>query len=186
MSPSERVLPGSAGADLVETARELSASALASGGSLRLRVNGASMLPLLRPGDVVWVEPVEEAALRLGDVVLVRRAADFVTHRLVERTPDEWIAKGDNLAAPDPAVSGQDILGRVYHVERAGRRIEENRSGWKPLNRRIGRLAASQYAIWKALRHRPVRAARLQAALPRLINVLFRLGRRFFMLAGGS
>jgi len=186
VSPFDEAAPFGAGAGLVETARELSASALASGGSLRLRVNGASMAPLLRPGDVVWVEPVEEAALRLGDVVLVRRAADFVTHRLVERTPDGWIAKGDNLAAPDPAVSGQDILGRVYHVERAGRRIEENRPGWEPLSRRMGRLAAFQYTVWKALRRRPGRAAWLGPALARMVNVLFRLGRSFLMLAGGS
>lgn len=154
----------------VETALELSADALASGEGLRLRVNGLSMRPLLQPEDVIWVEAVAEQDLDIGDIVLVRRPADFVTHRLVERTSQGWIAKGDNLPMPDPPVAGTDILGRVTALERGGRR-----RNWQQPEVRLARLAGLQYALWKRLQGRPAWAARWS-------NRLFRLGRSLLVV----
>ncbi len=60
-----------------------------------LPVQGQSMEPLLRVGDVVAVVccPLDE--VRVGDLICFQRGADKVLHRLVERRADAWYEKGD-------------------------------------------------------------------------------------------
>lgn len=50
----------------------------ASAPLLRLRVRGDSMVPLLRPGDAVWVEPVMPSALKWGGLVVVQREGSWI------------------------------------------------------------------------------------------------------------
>lgn len=110
----------------------------ASGPLLRLRVRGRSMAPLLRPGDTVWMEPAAPSSLKRGDLVVVQRAGEWVTHRLVARSGNRWHTKGDNLRYPDPPVTGQAILGRVVAIERNGLRIELQGHRWRMINRALG------------------------------------------------
>ncbi|MFP4393664.1 MAG: hypothetical protein ACLFTI_00230 [Anaerolineales bacterium] len=80
---------------------------------VRLRVRGASMAPTLRPGDVVMVEPITDAALRLGDWVLVRGERENYLHRYVGRRADRVLTKGDAHRRLDPPWSPAAIRGRV-------------------------------------------------------------------------
>lgn len=89
--------------------------------SLRLRVNGISMSPLLQTGDYVIVEPVLASALRVGDVIAFRYNRDTITHRIVSRTPQGFLTLGDNFRKLDPLVVPEMILGRVSAVEKNGR-----------------------------------------------------------------
>ena len=52
-------------------------------GSMRLRVQGSSMWPTLRPGDQVTVEPVTIDDLRTGDWVLLRGPSGLFLHRFL-------------------------------------------------------------------------------------------------------
>jgi hypothetical protein len=80
---------------------------------VRMRVRGASMAPTLRPGDVVMVEPITDAALRLGDWVLVRGERENYLHRYVGRRVDRVLTKGDAHRRLDPPWPPAAIRGRV-------------------------------------------------------------------------
>jgi signal peptidase I len=111
---------------------ELAAEILRSFGGLRLRTTGASMLPAVWPGDVLFVrrhDPVEAVP---GDVILFWCSGRLVAHRVVARTigPDgvQWITRGDSLAGRDPAVSKDQVLGCVTAIERGARRLSLRQS----------------------------------------------------------
>ena len=84
------------------------------------RIEGDSMLPVLKDGDLVLINPC--ADLSVGDVVLVRhpfKQSVKIVKRIAEILPDEkYFLVGDN--APEStdsrsfgAVSVKDILGKA-------------------------------------------------------------------------
>ena len=91
---------------------------------LRLRVNSGSMRPGLHIGDWVVVDKITTQDLKLGDLVIIRREQDLVTHRLVRANSRGWWVKGDWLGSLDPFVKSGVIWGRVGQIERAGRVID--------------------------------------------------------------
>jgi len=65
---------------------ELAAEVLHNFGRLRLRATGASMLPVVWPGDTLLVQSHDSAAVLPGDMVLFRRYGRLVAHRVVSRS----------------------------------------------------------------------------------------------------
>ncbi|NJL35113.1 MAG: hypothetical protein HC893_16245 [Chloroflexaceae bacterium] len=106
-------------------ALQMACTRLQQGQSLVVRVQGNSMLPLLRPGDVVRVEPVSINGIRSGDVLLVAYPHTLLMHRLIAHTAHGWQTKGDNRSLPDAPVPAPAIVGRVVAVQR--------QSHWHPL-----------------------------------------------------
>jgi signal peptidase I len=106
--------PASAAAAL---AKEL----LSGFGRLNLRVTGTSMLPALRPGDVIEFDARGSTQAEPGDVVLYRRDESLVVHRVLARDNDCLITQGDSLAAPDATVPLADVLGRAVVLNRGNR-----------------------------------------------------------------
>lgn len=104
---------------------ELLRSVLAKGKCCRFRVKGFSMSPFIRDGDVVTVAPLGSSALGLGDVVVFVsvRGGGPVIHRVVGKSDDSYLLKGDNLPDSDGTVPLANILGYIKAVERNGRRI---------------------------------------------------------------
>jgi signal peptidase I len=100
----------------------LATKALASFGRLDLRVGGTSMLPAIRPGDVVAFQALDaEDVSNPGDIVLFRRGGSLVAHRVVARTRAGLLTQGDSLGAPDPEVAHVDVIGRGVGLKRNGR-----------------------------------------------------------------
>ena len=99
---------------------DLAADVIRGFGTLRLRVNGFSMLPSIWPGDVVSVSTVDRDPYQPGDVVLYTRNGRLFVHRLVEMTGEAAVTRGDALPDPDPPVRSEDLLGRVVSIERRG------------------------------------------------------------------
>jgi phage repressor protein C with HTH and peptisase S24 domain len=88
-----------------------------------VRVSGPSMVPTLRPGDLVIAR--HGAAVRPGDVVLARFRSSpdrLVLKRAVRPVDGGWYVASDNAAAAgDSAVHGAaDVLGRVVLRLRRG------------------------------------------------------------------
>ena len=117
---------GSAPADTaaaLKTRCELAAEVLRSFGSLRFAATGWSMLPTVWPGDTLVVERVTQDQVHVGDVVLVGREGRLCAHRVVSiaegRGSAHWITQGDAMPAPDRAVIGSELLGRVAYLIRA-------------------------------------------------------------------
>lgn len=99
----------------------LVASVLQSGGCVRMRVFGASMLPSLWPGDVLIVEGSAPEKFVPGEIALVLRDGNFRAHRVVAQAGEQWITKGDAMPENDPVAELSELLGRVVSVERNGR-----------------------------------------------------------------
>ncbi|RWX47451.1 signal peptidase I [Candidatus Electrothrix aarhusensis] len=103
-------------------ALELIRVLLQQGVTVRLRVSGISMLPLISEGDLVEVSPVEEKKLRRGDIVFFcdQQENPFI-HRLhrCQSDLDNVLlvqTKGDACAWYDPAIPINRVLGRVQRI----------------------------------------------------------------------
>ena len=107
---------------------ELAETALRNFGSLRLQANGFSMLPSVRPGDLLLIHRSEIGDIALGDIVLYAREGKLVVHRVIARMagPEgtRLITKGDALPSEDSAVSATELLGKVCLIFRGGECIE--------------------------------------------------------------
>ncbi len=114
--------------------------AAGAGGCLRLTVTSGSMLPLLRSGEVVVVQPIEPRALQPGVVIVVQRGEAWITHRLVAIDERGWHTRGDNARYADAAVGAEDIVGLVIAIERGDQTIDLQQARWRALERRINRL----------------------------------------------
>lgn len=116
---------------------ELFLEVLRSTGQAKLALTGASMLPSIRPGDVVEVRRESVGEISPGDVVLCARQGGFFAHRVVEKRAGSertvLITRGDALLAPDPPVAPEEVLGRVTAILRGGRRLELRLTPWRRL-----------------------------------------------------
>ena len=104
------------------------AAALERRGRVSLRVQGTSMLPWVRPGDIASIRRVSADAIRCGHVVLFRRKSQLFVHRIIEKRgavgAAQFRAKGDAHPTCDGLVEQQELLGRVVRLYRRGRRID--------------------------------------------------------------
>ena len=90
-------------------------------GRLRLRVGGSSMLPAIRPGDILEVRARRACGIRPGSVVLFERGGRLFAHRVVGNEGGALVTRGDALADADAAIGDAELLGEVIAVERNGR-----------------------------------------------------------------
>lgn len=101
---------------------ELAAELLRTTGRLRPKVEGFSMFPEIRPGDVLPVERVEPLRTGKGEVVLCRCGTSLRAHRLAGKLGDgarvAFVTRGDSLVRDDASVPPEQIPGRVTTVER--------------------------------------------------------------------
>jgi hypothetical protein len=115
---------------------ELAADVLRSSGRLRLRVNGWSMLPSVRPGDTLVIEQVSGHEIAEGDIVLFSRDLRLFVHRVVDRRNETSIVtRGDAMRVSDSPINENELLGRVVMLLRNGSLIEPRRrlSLWERL-----------------------------------------------------
>lgn len=121
------------------------ATALERRGRVSLRVQGASMLPWVRPGDIANIRRVPTDAIRCGDVVLFRRENRLFVHRIIEKSgapgAAQFRAKGDAHPTCDGLIEQQELLGRVVRIYRGGRRIELDAPGQIALGLLISQLS---------------------------------------------
>ena len=110
------------------------------GDKIRLRVISDSMAPLLKVGDTVIVFPNSPAVLRRGDVIVVWRNEEFITHRLVTRRHDLWFTKGDRFRHMDPPIKKEAVLGKVIAVQSGDVFLNFRKPRWIVNNRIDGIL----------------------------------------------
>jgi len=94
----------------------LALSATATGSLLWAPVRGASMTPLLRPGDQVLIDL--SRPWRCGDVVVIGSQRGLVVHRIVALAGANVITKGDAVEHCDQGVNSAAIVGVVIRVRR--------------------------------------------------------------------
>jgi signal peptidase I len=119
--------------------------------TMRLRVDGDSMHPWLRKGDIVLVQCVDPGSISKGDVIVVRSAGAFVTHRIVASGLDGWYTKGDNALRLDRPVQPEMIVGRVVTIERNGKNRSFQGRFWDRMGRLIAGLSWREAALYSWL-----------------------------------
>jgi hypothetical protein len=129
-----------------------------AGRTSRVPVQGTSMAPLLRPGDVAFVAH-GRARLWPGDLLAYRAGDRVVVHRLLRRRGASLRLAGDNRPEADAPVPPGAVLGRVVAFERGGV-VRGLRS---PLARALGWTVAAAF---------PLRRRRLLRRLPRALAAL--------------
>jgi signal peptidase I len=124
---------------------ELAEEVIRRFGSVRLRVQGTSMMPAIRPGDTIEVERTHPREIAPGEIVLYTRDGRFFAHRVTRRSQTaqgtQLVTQGDRLQAPDAPITARELLGRVAFIERGRRRV--------PPRVRIG---AMERAVGRVLR----------------------------------
>jgi len=87
---------------------------------------GMSMRGTFRPGDCLIVEGTSLCHMRSGDVIVFRGTdnegrTSEVVHRVVRIALGGLVVQGDNSAALDNVLVGQErLVGKVTHIERNG------------------------------------------------------------------
>jgi signal peptidase I len=95
---------------------------LCQGITVRVRVSGNSMQPLLQGGEIVEIEPLQKVkSLQLGDILfLCDRYGNPLVHRLIWRRSRNgqiyFLTKGDACMNFDGFISRNNIVGRVQQV----------------------------------------------------------------------
>jgi hypothetical protein len=110
---------------------------LQAGADARFEVSGRSMMPLIRPGDVVRVRRPRGESPALGDVVAVKGmpGGGLLVHRVVRLRDGRFLLRGDNTTMANGEYAADEVLAVVDEVERDGRGVWFG-AGWS------GRLVA--------------------------------------------
>ena len=108
---------------------ELLCDSLRSFGTLRLQVNGWSMLPTIWPGDTVIVSPTNFNQITPGKIALFRRGDRFFVHRVLSKDniKKEILSRGDAMPRTDPPFVSSELLGEVQFIVRNGKQMEPSR-----------------------------------------------------------
>jgi len=104
--------------------RDLMKTSLQRGLPFRFQALGGSMSPLIRAGDVVFVNPIQPGEPVVGQVVAFIHPVNclLLIHRVIHRQGSVLLMQGDNMGGRnDGQVPLENILGCVARVNRNGR-----------------------------------------------------------------
>lgn len=141
-------------------------------------VRGFSMKPFIRDGDVLTIAPLAGRLPEVGEVVafIQPESGRLAIHRVVSRTPEGWMLRGDNCPESDGLVPQENLLGRVTAVERSGREI---RIGLGVERGLIGALNRGRaWMLLKSAARLPLRAAGFALRRVQSLRVYRVLGRK--------
>jgi len=100
---------------------ELIREVIARGGHLEISAVGSSMSPAILPGEGLVLSPLRAGEPRPGQVALCSRAGRLIAHRVVERSENRLVTRGDACEVDDPVVAGEEVLAVVREVRRSPR-----------------------------------------------------------------
>lgn len=93
-------------------------SEISAGRSVRFKVKGSSMYPLLRDGkDEVTLSPIQKEPAVL-DIVLFRYRGKHILHRIVSIKGSTYTIQGDGIYLSCETCTRKDILGIVTEIHR--------------------------------------------------------------------
>jgi signal peptidase I len=102
--------------------KEIGFRLLAEGKTIRVKAEGYSMYPSIRPGSVIYIEPIEPYSVLVpGEIIAWKKETGFVVHRFVRVYELEnlkyFVTRGDSSLGEDEPVLFEQIAGRVVKVE---------------------------------------------------------------------
>jgi len=95
---------------------------LKDGRTTLFKMNGNSMFPVLKDGDVGMVQQCDPEKLRIGDIVVFKSRDKFVAHRLIKiqkkGTLTFFTARGDKNPINDPPFTAEALAGQIIQFTR--------------------------------------------------------------------
>lgn len=103
------------------------------GATATFRVKGYSMRIFLEhERDLVTLKSPNKEDLKVGDVVLAEdMSRHFVLHRIIARTNNNLVLKGDGNIRGIETCTTDDVIGVATHFYRKGRQKPDSVDGWK-------------------------------------------------------
>ena len=141
-----------------KTIRDIGFSMLDEGKTIRIRADGYSMFPAIRPGYIIYIEPIsaEEAPVP-GEIIAWKRDTGFVVHRLIRIEKDGgriwYITRGDSCKYEDKPVLKGQVAGRVIRAEDIS--AKRNRTGNELVSK--PRYLYNRLLVWLIIRLRRLR-----------------------------
>lgn len=86
---------------------------LLEGSTVRIAVNGQSMLPFFRSGSTITLRPIKEGDIRKYNVVMADAGDSFVVHRIIEVKEESVTLLGDGNYLGTERVARDKIYGIV-------------------------------------------------------------------------
>lgn len=104
---------------------EILRAVLQKGAPVRFQVQGFSMSPFIKNKDAVTLSPLKRKKPGLGHIIafVQEETGGLCIHRVVGKKRDSYVTKGDNVFEMTECVPGENVLGFVTGVERAGRKV---------------------------------------------------------------
>lgn len=126
--------------------RDIGFTLLSEGKTIKVKANGYSMYPSVKPGSVIYIEPLGDAENpSAGEVLAWKRDSGFIVHRLV-RSYEEggrtlYVTRGDSCTSEDSPFFSEHIAGRVVRIENPdGKLVLPHRYEFKKPNYRFNRF----------------------------------------------
>lgn len=106
---------------------------IADGLSVRIRMKGYSMRPLLREErDTVVLQGCVASELKRGDIVLFRYRGQHILHRILHVEADRFVLGGDgNYRTRESCSSGEIVARAVQVIRRSGRTVNCDSARWR-------------------------------------------------------
>ena len=101
---------------------------IAEQGRLVYTAQGDSMFPLIKPRDLLVIEPVKRP-LHVDDVPLYKRdSGQYVLHRIVDVKKGKYVTKGDNRTSLEKGISDRQVIGVLTAIIRGGKEYPVERT----------------------------------------------------------
>ena len=116
---------------------------------------GTSMSPYIKEGDMLLVRRALHP-IRLGDVIVFKRAGCFIAHRVVfikkHGNKIAYRTKGDNFCPFDALVPQSSVLGRIVRIKTHNRTISLEKLHVKLFNFGVALYSYAYGILLKALK----------------------------------
>jgi signal peptidase I len=86
--------------------------------TFRVKAQGDSMHPLLQNGDLIEYRHVPFSKIRLNDIILVYADDILMTHRVIYKTGNGCITRGDNNRREDILLQKDQVLAKAIRFKR--------------------------------------------------------------------
>lgn len=97
---------------------------LAKRRSFTLKVEGASMLPLLLPGDILSLEKTSFLRIKEDDIALVIKNNQPLIHRVIYKSDKYLVTRGDNKIKSDGTIKPSQVYSKVTGLKRGRQSIQ--------------------------------------------------------------
>jgi len=118
------------------TARQLLEEALSNGHRVPFRLTGTSMLPLVWPGETIFLEKAKPEFLREGELIVFETTEALTAHRILRKkrkAGSYWFQPaGQEARIPDPWIRFSDVVGYAIEIgeDPAAMTRRKAPSGW--------------------------------------------------------